>query len=271
MNDQTTRSAPYVAVAATFTAEPVRDCLSFWLEELDLGARVEFAPYSQVLQELLNPSSLLSSNAGGLSVVLVRLEDWMTAGEQASPEDAAGRTLEELETAVAAFAARARSPLVVGFAPASPAALADPARAERLAALERRFVEFARGHAGVAVVPSAEMSSGLAADAIHDPAGLSLGHVPYTPAGFAALGTALARRIHAALARPAKVIVLDCDQTLWSGVCGEDGVLGVQVDAPRVALQEFMLRQHEAGRLLCLCSKNAEADVLEVLDRHPGM
>src|SRR5262249_12090584 len=163
-----------------------------------LGARVEFAPYSQVLQELLNPSSLLSSNAGGLSVVLVRLEDWMTAGEQASPEDAAGPAPQGAATPGAAVAPRARPPPAVGVAPAARAALADPARAERLAALERRFVEFARGHAGVAVVPSAEMSSGLAADAIHDPAGLSLGHVPYTPAGFAALGTALARRIHAA-------------------------------------------------------------------------
>ena len=271
MSDQSTRSAPTIAVAATFTADPVADSLSFWMEELDLGVRVEFAPYSQVFQELLNPSSLLSTNAGGLNVVLVRLEDWMVAVGEGSPEDAAARTLGELETAVAAFTARGRSPLVVGFAPASPAAIADPARAGHFAALECRFAESARGHAGVAVVSSAEVSRELAAEAMHDPAGLALGHVPYTPAGFAALGTAIARRAHGALARPAKVIVLDCDQTLWTGVCGEDGALGVQVDAPRVALQEFMLGQHEAGRLLCLCSKNAEADVLEVLDRHPDM
>jgi FkbH-like protein len=271
MSDQSTQSAPILAVAATFTAEPVGDSLSFWMEALDLGAEVQFAAYSQVLQELLNPSSLLSTNAGGLNVVLVRLEDWMGAAGQGGADDAASRTLDELGAAVAAFAARARSPLVVCFAPASPAALADPARAGHLASLEGRFAEAARGLPGVSVMSSAEVARGLAAEAMHDPEGLALGHVPYTPAGFAVLGTALARRAHSALARPAKVIVLDCDQTLWTGVCGEDGTLGVQVDAPRVALQEFMLGQHEAGRLLCLCSKNAEADVLEVLDRHPGM
>ncbi|HEX5220542.1 MAG TPA: HAD-IIIC family phosphatase, partial [Verrucomicrobiae bacterium] len=68
---------------------------------------------------------------------------------------------------------------------------------------------------------------------------------------------------------PCKVIALDCDHTLWRGVCGEDGPNGVEVDQPRRALQEFMRDQLDAGRLLCLCSKNNEADVAAVFERQP--
>src|SRR5207244_225882 len=98
-----------------------------------------------------------------------------------------------------------------------------------------------------------------------------LGHIPYTPAFFTALGTMITRRIHSIRRAPHKVIVLDCDHTLWKGVCGEDGPLGVEVDAPRRALQEFMIAQHNAGMVLCLCTKNAEEDVTSVFAQNPGM
>jgi FkbH-like protein len=36
-------------------------------------------------------------------------------------------------------------------------------------------------------------------------------------------------------------------------------------------LQEFMVRQRDAGMLLCLCSKNNEEDVWEVFEQNPGV
>jgi FkbH-like protein len=88
--------------------------------------------------------------------------------------------------------------------------------------------------------------------------------VPYTPVYFTCLATVIARKLHVLSRSPYKVIVLDCDQTLWRGVCGEDGPKGVLLDASRDKLQQFMRAQNSAGMLLCLCSKNNEADVLEV-------
>ena len=55
-----------VAVAATFTAEPVQEALDFWMGELGLPASVEFAPYNQVFQQLLDPMQpALAEPAGG--------------------------------------------------------------------------------------------------------------------------------------------------------------------------------------------------------------
>ena len=72
-----------IAITATFTAEPLEKPLGFWMQELEMPMRIEFAPYNQVLQQLLDPSSMLSTNRDGVNVVLVRFEDWQRTGPDA--------------------------------------------------------------------------------------------------------------------------------------------------------------------------------------------
>jgi len=64
-----------IAITATFMANPLKDSLDFWMQELELPFKVEFVPYNQVFQQQLDPSSLLSKNETGINLVLVRFED----------------------------------------------------------------------------------------------------------------------------------------------------------------------------------------------------
>src|ERR1700754_241069 len=67
-----------IAIAATFTADPLAPCLRVALDEAGLAFDVQLAPYGQLFQELLSPASLLAANAaGGVDAVLVRLEDFV--------------------------------------------------------------------------------------------------------------------------------------------------------------------------------------------------
>lgn len=74
-----------------------------------------------------------------------------------------------------------------------------------------------------------------------------------------------------------KVLALDCDNTLWGGVIGEDLLGGIKLgphDYPGNIywrVQNELLGLEKAGVLLCLCSKNNAADVDEVLTSHPDM
>lgn len=73
-----------------------------------------------------------------------------------------------------------------------------------------------------------------------------------------------------------KVLVLDCDNTLWGGVIGEDGIEGILLgqDGMGKAYEDFQAaaaRLASRGTLLVLCSKNNEEDVWEVFDRHKRM
>lgn len=84
---------------------------------------------------------------------------------------------------------------------------------------------------------------------------------------------AAALRIAAGKVR--KCLVLDCDNTLWGGVIGEDGLDGIQLSEDTVpgayfrAFQRAVLDLHARGVAIALASKNNETDVMEVLERHP--
>ncbi len=67
--------------------------------------------------------------------------------------------------------------------------------------------------------------------------------------------------------RTAKLLLMDCDNTLWGGILGEDGAAGLQLDRHQYPGSVFAEIQHRAralgkrGVLLGLCSKNNAEDV----------
>ena len=263
-----------IAVAASFTAEPVLGTLAFWMKELGLNAAIEFAPYNQVFQELLNPASLLSQNHGGMNVILLRPEDWLRFNPGAKNPEKARVLLERnardfIETLHAAIS-RAGTPHLVALCPVSPPILIDPSRRSLLESIEERIVAGLEQVGGVTVIGPNDFAA-YPVDVAYDPQRDALGHIPYTPLFFAAMGTLLARRIHALKSPPYKVIVLDCDNTIWQGIVGEEGAMGVTMPPSCQTLQQFVVEQVAKGFLVCLCSKNEERDVLEVLERRTDM
>ncbi len=243
-----------VTVTATFTAEPLAAGLEFWSDELGWPWQVQFTGFGQVFQQLLNAGSELSRNRDGVNVVLVRLSDLAPVAEPGELDRATQQLI------AAASAARAPVVLVLCQSPGG-------AFAERESAIAAAL----RSAPGVHVTTSAELAALYPLDDVHDPAADAEGRIPYTPAAYAVLATWVARRAYALKSRPRKVIVVDCDNTLWEGVCAETGPDGVEIGDGHHALQAFLLEQHDQGTLLCLCSKNEEPDVHAVFESGPAM
>ena len=88
------------------------------------------------------------------------------------------------------------------------------------------------------------------------------------PTWRALLGALLARcaRLARTLAPTRKVLCLDCDNTLWGGAVGGLGAAGVTLSAPYVAAQRFFVELQRRGLLVCLVSRNEEADVRAVFE-----
>ena len=244
-----------IAIGATFTGEAIRPVMEFWARELSLNCEVRFAGYNQLFQELLNPDGLFGRNRG-FNVALVRFDDWAQAG--------IGASARLLAQAIGEAAPRLRAPLIVVLCPSR-----HPSEEHARAAAQLR--QETAGLDAVHWMSGEEVAELYPVTGVHDPHSDELGHVPYTPVYFAALATAVARTIHGLASRPFKAIAIDCDDTLWAGICGEDGPQGVTIDGPRLALQRFMADRRRSGMLLALCSKNNEADVVETFRAHPEM
>ncbi len=74
-----------------------------------------------------------------------------------------------------------------------------------------------------------------------------------------------------------KALILDCDNTLWDGIIGEDGMLNIKMSskdskgAPYEEVQSIVKVLAENGIIICLNSKNNIDDVNEVLEKHSDM
>jgi FkbH-like protein len=97
----------------------------------------------------------------------------------------------------------------------------------------------------------------------------------YSISFFKAYATAVEPAFRAVTGRARKVLVLDCDNTLWAGILGEDGDTGIEIGEASLKGRVFLEVQRilggfrRQGVLLALCSKNNPEDVDRVLATHP--
>ncbi len=260
-----------INIVASFTAEPVEESLVHWLRTLGYKPSIRFAGYNQVFQEMLNPASSLVRDPEGIGVILCRIEDSFRFETDRVESEAAGRMTENFIEALQTCAARNPGTLVLALCPHSSQQVRKLGLSDCLDSLDAKILEAAEVLSNVVALDLRDMSSRYQLPRVLDEARDQLGHIPFTQACFGSLGTEIARVCMNLRMPPKKVVVLDCDQTLWQGVVGEDGPLGIKLSAPFLAMQRFMLQQREQGKLLCLASKNNEADVMEVFDLRPDM
>jgi FkbH-like protein len=237
-----------ICLTSSFVADPLKEILEFWGATLQTSWAIKLAPPAQIMQQLLDPASLLGRNREGVNIILLQPN---------VPEIDATQMLSAMEE----FQRRSSSPLIVCLCPRK----AD--NDESTSVWKRRVAQIP----GAYGVGPQEILRLYPVETVYDDFGERIANVPFSSEFYIAAGAMLSRKIRALSARPYKAIVLDCDHTLWKGVCAEDGPDRLQVDDPHAFLQQFVLEQKRSGTLLCLCSKNREEDVIAAFAAHPAM
>ncbi len=259
--DATDQGALRVAICANFVAEPLEEPLRYWLREMGVLSSISFAPYNQVYQQLFDPSSLLSTNRNGLNIILVRLEEWhrnpvvdqIKETPLKARESALKRNVEDFLAGVMELRKRNSAPLIVVLCPNTPAISESTPETNTFRVMEELVSAELSRVSSLELVSSHIWNSLYPAPGYHDHHGDRIAHIPYTALLYSSMAMIIARKYHKLKFPPRKVIVLDCDNTLWSGVVGEDGPEGISIDAPRKALQEHVLTQQRRGMLVALC------------------
>ena len=110
-----------INICSSFVVEPLQEYIEYWAKELEIDVEVNFAPYNQVFQQLLNANSILHNNAG-INILFVRLDDWLrdhlnlSSGEQIGILD---RTYSEFIEAVEYAQKNTVIPFLVSVVPSS--------------------------------------------------------------------------------------------------------------------------------------------------------
>jgi len=261
-----------VSIAATFTADLIFDGFKFIAGRLGQDLDISFTAYGQVFQQLLEPGSEFSRRQSGWNIIFLRVADLLSSSSNEGrhePEEDEAKILalsKEFSDAVFTYSNTGIAPVMI---------VVTPSNSEYYSRLSQQFTELLSETIGglptVHLVASADVAQLYPVDTIFEDESDRFGHVPYTETYFAALASYILRFATILSRREKKVIVLDCDNTLWKGVCGEDGYLGVSIKGGHRILQSFMMQQLDNGRLVCLVSKNVESDVKAVFKKNPQM
>lgn len=103
-----------------------------------------------------------------------------------------------------------------------------------------------------------------------------IGRAPYSREALAEIASEDFKFIRSLKGKGKKCLVLDCDNVLWGGIIGEDGLSGIKLSKtyPGSSYYEFqqeVINLYNRGILIALCSKNNPEDAWEVFRSHPDM
>lgn len=271
-----------VGILRNATVEP-------WLPELYVallneGIKAEFSVgdfavyerYAASPRELRDPPP---------DIILLYFEPAALVGDARHdpPEDTAESILGRLDAVVAGLLGGTGAMIVVcNLAP-------DPIRFHQLHGdqdpgswpqLRRRvnagLLDALRAEPRVAILDLDRVVAEYGAARAFDPRMYLMARNPFAVDFLPHLGRALADIVAAATVPPRKCVVVDCDNTLWGGVLGEDGPerVAIGTDYPGEAYREFQHFLAGLGRrgfLLAINSKNNRDDVLSFLADSPDM
>ena len=277
-----------VGLAASFTSETLVQFAGANLVASGFDPAFSVGPYNQIFQICADPKAAFGEHCDVITL-LWRLEDLMSqeidaallgddlAIVRASDKiESLVRSISHLRTNFAGTIILSVPPLPMSVS-TSPLSLDNPTG---LGAFHRtmvmRLVDSARKIEGVRLLDLDAIQRQIGLAASYDPRQWYLYRLPFTDAFLHETGTMLSRIVTSSRRAAKKCIVLDCDNTLWGGVIGEDGIEGIEIgdDFPGSAFRDFqklLITWRQQGVFLAVASKNNEVDVLNVFERHDAM
>ncbi|MBN2019143.1 MAG: HAD family hydrolase [Sedimentisphaerales bacterium] len=238
--------------------------------DCSIGFQAYIAPFGQVSQEILNPASGLYQFAPDVTVLTAESNSLSKSPLEASTQ---------LVTLSNAFKENGTGILIVCTFMANPAwpmhilhTEHDVQLTEANQLLREHFANDSR--AQICDLDSIAAYYGYA-NAI-SPEMTAMAKIPFSEGFMALLAKKLVSHLKAKAGIIRKCLVLDCDNTLWGGIIGEDGMEGIVLgqDWPGreyVNFQKTILELYHQGVILAINSKNNVQDVMQVLREHPYM
>lgn len=259
-----------VAFLGSFTIDPLVDFTIIQAADCGIGLETYVAPYGQIAQEILNSESGLYQFQPEMTFLFAEPDSLSE-----NPLNAAG----QIATLSRQFTDKSSGILVLSTFMAPPNWPLHILSSDQQTALTEANHQLKHHVADNSQIQLNDLNALAAyfgyANAL-SPEMTAMAKIPFSEGFLALLAQKLVSHLKVQTRLTRKCLVLDCDNTLWGGIIGEDGIDGIALgpDWPGreyVNFQKAILELHEQGAILAINSKNNEADVMQVLHEHPHM
>ncbi|MGJ0535351.1 HAD-IIIC family phosphatase [Methylocystis sp.] len=252
----TATKADEIVIAANFAAQDLDRYVAFWFSSFARPTRITHAPFNDIRRALIDPNSAVHNNANGFNLILLDLAAWHLD----RTEDQTRRLASETAHALLELGVSSATTIVVVF-PAADCPFVS--NADETCTLLADVVSKVPGMSFLRLDDVRDLYN---VAQIRTPGVPEVEIAPYSREFIAAAGTRLARACLSHRQPRSKAIIVDCDGTLWDGICGEDGPENIAITPDHAALQEFLIEKQRQGLLICLCSRNNESDIMALFD-----
>ena len=276
-----------VGIVSSFTVDALAPYLGHALLSAGWSPRIRIAPFNQVFQALSAPQAIFGGNASGILLVLPRLDEFVAeelarfcAGDSLAWTQARDKLL-ELASALRAARKNWAGTLISGTFPPPATPEFDLLHLDRLGIVffERAgafWQEAVAAIDGLHILDVGALTIQFGFQHAVDWRKWYLYRQPFSEQFLFELSNYAARLITATRRASGKCAVIDCDNTIWGGVVGEEGLDGIQLgdEFPGSAYRDFqklLLYWRQQGVFLAVCSKNNPEDVRQVFRDHRAM
>jgi FkbH-like protein len=277
-----------ISILRNFTLDPLIPVLNVEAALAGLKPVIQLGEFDSISQEARNPGSLLYSHQPNLIVLAQWLEalsprfvhEWLTLSSEARIKEAV-QIVEQLRANLRSIRALSSAPVLVNNFPVLPTftlgildSQLENHQLDSHLDLNRQILRVAREFRDVYVVDYFKLAAQWGAQNFFDERYWQMNRAPLAAKALLPLGREYGSFFRALTGKSRKCLVLDCDNTLWGGILGEDGLEGIKLGSTYpgsafLAFQKEILNLRSRGVILALCSKNNEADVLQALKSHP--
>ena len=279
-----------VGVLRNFTVEPLLPLLSGEMALAGQRAKIYTADFDTIAENVFNPQSGLYESRPDLIMIFQWLELLSPAlttnflsHSSSEIEEEIQRVIHLIDSFFEAIRSRSNATVLLNNfqLPLLPTLGILDAQSERyhtysIMKLNLELLKVSKKYSGIYWVDYLGLFARHGLANIRDEKHWQMSKAPFSRSVLNSVASEYGKFFKSFAGRSKKCLVLDCDNTLWGGIIGEDGIKGLKLGGsyPGQVFKDFqqeILNLYHRGVILALCSKNNEDDVLEVLDKHPEM
>lgn len=278
-----------VAILRNFTVEPLLPVIKSEIFLLGFRPELYVGNFDAIALDVLNGDSeffqfkpdivILDLWLDGLAPKLIEEFHCLSEGRR---QEEMGRVISDIEDIIIGIKNKTNLPILINNFPLpSYASIGifdsqeSDLQVESIINLNRNLLKCVRKYIDVYIVNFMTVFARIGSFTIDE----RYWHIARAPLGrqsLVAIGQEYSKFFRALKGKRKKCLVLDCDNTLWGGIIGEEGLNGIKLGNvyPGSCYQSFqreILNLYNQGVILALCSKNNESEVIDVLRNHPDM